>query len=179
MKHSFIASNGIGGIGESIFFSLLSRIGKPKSVTSEKEWQKKGVDFTLSGIFYDSKFDTKAASTHNIAIETVSRRAKGKETKLGWAHTSEAHCIAYIFLDGNEWSVFLMTQADVKKLIRTQKDRETKIVKNFGSQSEVILIPLSDLSGILNIRVPVVGAPSGEEIKKLKKFHNSMKNMSG
>lgn len=170
--HNFVNSNSIGGIGESIFYTLLSRLGTVESVTSKKEWQKKGVDFLLDGVKYDTKFDTKAFSTGNVALETISRKKDNEVIKYGWVHTTEADCIAYIFLENVTWSTYFFTPEEMKGLV-ANPDYQTKEIKNYGYESEVVLIPLQDLSYKLKLNFPVIGDTGSIDV--LHKVHNYLK----
>lgn len=173
ISHNFVNSNSIGGIGEAIFYLLLSKLGEVKSVTKDKFWQKKGVDFILEDVYYDTKFDTKAFSTGNVALETVSRRKDGETLKDGWAFTSEADCITYIFLEDLSWSMYFFTPKEIKEFV--DEDGYTKkSIKNYGYESEVVLVPLGDLSHKLKLQVPIVG--DFTEIHGIEKVHNYLKN---
>lgn len=171
ITHNFVNSNSIGGIGESLFYLLLSRLGKVKSVVSDKKWQKMGVDFILDDVYYDTKFDTKAFSTGNIALETVSRQKDGVVLKSGWAHTSQADCIVYIYLENTDWSMYFFTPDEVRKLV--DRNYPVKTIKNFGYESEVVLLPIEDIGNKLKLTFPVVGEFT--EIEPLKKVHNYLK----
>lgn len=170
--HNFVNSNSIGGIGESIFYTLLSKLGEVKVVTKDKKWQVQGVDFILEDVKYDTKFDTKAFSTGNIALETISRKKDNKIIKEGWVHTSKADCIAYIFLENDTWSIYFFTNTEIKELaaIPTYKIKE---IRNFGYESEVVLVPIEDLSYKLKMQFPVVGEAS---IDVLDKVHTYLKD---
>jgi hypothetical protein len=170
--HNFVASNSVGNIGESIFFLLLSKLGQVVSVVKDKKWQSKGVDFVLEEVYYDTKFDTKAFSTGNLALETVSRKKDGVVVKEGWVHTSEADCIAYMYLENTDWSIFFFTPEEIKRLATT-RGYETKVIKNYGYESEVILLPIEDLSHKLKMTFPVVGEVPDIEI--IKKVHKHLK----
>lgn len=170
--HNFVNSNSIGGIGEAIFYTLLSKLGEVKAVTKDKEWQKMGVDFILDGVFYDTKFDTKAFSTGNVALETVSRRKDGKILKDGWAYTSEADCISYIFLEDANWSIYFFTPVEIKTVVECE-DYEVKSIRNYGYESEVVLLPLADMGHKLKMTFPVVGDVS--DISILEKVHTYLR----
>lgn len=173
ITHNFVHSNSIGGIGESIFYAVLSYLGTVKSVVSEKKWQKEGVDFILDDVKYDTKFDTKAFSTGNIALETVSRRKDGKVLKEGWVHQTGADCIAYMFLEDMHWSTYFFTPNEIKELAEEYKDN-IKVIRNFGYESEVVLVPLTALEHKKKLRIPVVdGKP---DLDLLKTVHNYLKS---
>lgn len=171
--HNFVNSNSIGGIGEAIFYLILSNLGEVQTVTKEKVWQKKGVDFILDGVYYDTKFDTKAFSTGNVALETVSRRKDGEVIKAGWAFTSEADCIAYIFLENLSWSMYFFTPREIKEFVDGDSYLK-KAIKNYGYESEVVLVPLEDLSHKLKLQVPIVG--DFTEIHGIEKVHSYLKS---
>lgn len=173
ITHSFVTSNNIGGIGESIFYLLLDGVnpGNVKTVVKEKEWRDRGVDFILEDVYYDTKFDTKAFSTGNVALETISRR-KGKTVeKLGWVHTSQADCIAYIYLENTDWVIYFFTVPEIQKLVENE-EYEKKAIKNYGYESEVVLIPIKDLSHKLKMTFPVVGEA---DVSVLKKVHSYLR----
>lgn len=170
--HNFVSSNSIGGIGEVIFFSLLSELGKADSVVNDSKWQKLGVDFVLDDVYYDTKFDTKAFSTGNIAVETVSVRKNGEVKKKGWVHTSKADAISYIYLENENWTVLLLSLPYLKRIIK-EDSLKKKSIRNYGYESEVLLVPLERLKRVPKIRIPVVGG--GKDITRLKKFHKNLK----
>lgn len=172
ITHNFVNSNSIGGIGEAIFYTLLSKLGEVKAVTKDKEWQKMGVDFILDGVFYDTKFDTKAFSTGNVALETVSRRKDGKILKDGWAYTSEADCISYIFLEGSHWSIYFFTPVEIRTFVDSG-DYEVKSIRNYGYESEVVLLPISEMGKKLKMTFPVVGEV--QDMSILKKVHTYLR----
>lgn len=169
ITHNFVSSNSVGGIGEAIFFSLLSELGEVKSVVSDRKWQKKGIDFILDDVYYDVKFDTKAHSTGNLALETVSRRKDGEVLKSGWAHTSQADCISYMYLRNSEWSMYFFTPDEIKTIV-SNESYDTKVVKNYGYESEVVLVPIEDLSHKLNLVFPVVGVADTSILKKVHTY---------
>jgi hypothetical protein len=171
ITHNFVSSNSVGGIGEAIFYLMLSTLGEVQSVAKDRKWQKLGVDFILGDVYYDTKFDTKAFSTGNIALETVSRQKNGEVLKSGWAHTSQADCIVYIYLENTNWSMYFFTPEEVKSIVN--RDYETKTIQNYGYESEVVLLPLSELSHKLKITFPVVGG--FEDTELLKKVHTYLK----
>lgn len=172
ITHKFVNSNTIGGIGESIFFSLLSSLGDVESVVNDKKWQKLGVDFVLDGVRYDTKFDTKAMATGNIALETVSRKKDGQIIKKGWVYESKADCIVYIYLENSDWSAYFFTPAETRELVK-QHPNNIKLIKNFGYESEVILIPLDSLSHKKKLSFPVVGA--NPDLSILEFVHDYLK----
>lgn len=172
ITHNFVNSNSIGGIGESIFYSLLSSLGDVKSVVRDKKWQAEGVDFILDGVKYDTKFDTKASATGNIALETISRKKDGKVLKRGWVYETGADCIAYIYLDNSYWKTLFFTPHEILTLAERYKDN-IKVIKNFGYESEVVLVPLQDLSHKKQLEIPVVGA--SPDIDVLRLVHNYLK----
>ena len=169
ITHNFVSSNSIGGIGEAIFFLLLSELGKVKSVVSDKKWQKKGIDFILEDVYYDVKFDTKAHSTGNLALETVSKRKDGEVLKSGWAHTSQADCISYMYLKNMEWSMYFFTPEEVRSFV-SNEEYSTKVIKNYGYESEVVLVPIEDLSHKLNLVFPVVGLADTSILKRVHEY---------
>lgn len=169
--HNFITSNSVGGIGEAILFSVLSRLGPVDSVVKDREWQKIGVDFILENVWYDSKLDTKAFSTGNLALETVSKKKDGQVLKRGWVYTSKADCIAYIFLEGLAWSIYFFSTDEMLELIKSESYK-VKSIKNFGYESEVILVPIEDLSHKKKMSVPVVGEA---DLGVLKTVHGYFK----
>lgn len=170
--HSFVSSNNVGSIGESIFFSLLSRLGNVESVVTDKEYQAKGVDFVLDGVYYDTKLDTKANHTGNVALETVSVKKDGSVVKQGWVHTTQADCVTYIFLAGTHWNVLFFTPYEMQKMVATP-NYQTKQIKNYGYESEVVLVPLADLEHKSKLLVPIVG--DLEDISLLEKVHSYLK----
>lgn len=172
ITHNFVNSNSIGGIGEAIFYTLLSRLGKVESVVKDKKWQKKGVDFILDGVYYDTKFDTKAFSTGNVALETVSRRKDGEILKEGWVHTSEADCISYIYLENDRWVIYFFTPEEVKKFAE-EESYDIKSIRNYGYESEVVLLPLEDMGHKLKMTFPVVG--DVKDLSVLKKVHTYLR----
>lgn len=172
ITHNFVNSNSIGGIGEAIFYTLLSKLGKVESVVKDKKWQKMGVDFILDDVYYDTKFDTKAYSTGNVALETVSRRKDGEVIKEGWAHTSEADCISYIFLENDMWSIYFFTPEEIQRIVE-DSDYAIKSIKNYGYESEVVLLPLEDMGHKLKMTFPVVGDVG--DISILEKVHTYLK----
>lgn len=173
ITHSFVTSNNIGGIGESIFYLLLDGIspGDVKTVVKEKEWRDRGVDFILEDVYYDTKFDTKAFSTGNVALETISRQVGNKVEKLGWVHTSQADCIAYIYLENTSWVIYFFTVPEIQKLVQSE-GYEKKPIKNYGYESEVVLIPIKDLGHKLKMTFSVVG---GADLSAIRKVHAYLK----
>lgn len=173
MKHSFVASNSIGGIGEALFFTFASKYlkkSKIEDVSKKKEWQKKGIDFRIDSIGYDVKFDTKAASTGNLALETVSKAKDGEVHKEGWAYTSEADCIVYATLVGLDWAFYFFTRNEILHLIDKHTENR-KSVYNYGYNSEVVLVPKDTLSHKKIALVPLIGNPKKEHSNILKEVH--------
>lgn len=169
--HNFVTSNNIGGIGESIFYILLDGLspGDVQSVVKEKEWRGRGIDFILQDVYYDTKFDTKAFSTGNVALETVSRKEGTKVIKKGWVHTSQADCVAYIFLENSNWSIYFFTVPEMQKMVRI-KEYETKSIKNYGYESEVVLVPIKDLEHKAKMSFPVVGEVDLSVLRKVHEY---------
>lgn len=172
LKHNFKTSNDVGGIGESIFLSLMQNITEDIEVVSTKrEWQSKGIDFLIDGVTYDTKFDLKAASTGNMAIETISRKKDNIIHKEGWLTTTEADCIVYMFKNDLDWRLYFFTIGQLAKLEEAHRENK-KEVFNYGYQSEVVLIPLSALGKKKYASIPVTGEIPGEQIELLKTIHS-------
>ena len=145
--HSFVASNSIGGIGEALFYSLVSHVFPEKEiedVTKIKKWQKSGIDFIVDGVYYDVKFDIKANATGNLALETISKSKNGVVEKEGWVYTSKADCVVYVTLVGLDWAFYFFTKPETLNLAKKYKDNK-KSVYNYGYESEVILVPKNSL----------------------------------
>lgn len=173
--HNFLTSNSVGGIGEALFISLMGKIRKDvKNVSSTRSWQKRGIDFVVDGIFYDTKFDLKASSTGNMAIEVVSRQKDGVVHKKGWLHTTEADCIVYIFKEDLTWKMYFFTQEQLSELEREYKDN-IKEVANYGYKSKVVLVPLEALNNKQTLDIPIVGNPPRESLSFLRKVHKYLK----
>lgn len=166
--HNFANSNGIGAIGEAVFYSLLSELGDVTNVSTDRTYQKKGIDFLLDGVGYDTKLDTRAASTGNIAIETISRRQNGVVKAKGWALTSHADCVVYMYLKGLDWNIMLLTKETIADILT--KGYPVRSAKNYSYESEVVLAPIKDLG--VDMLVPVAGE---YDISTLKEFHESLK----
>lgn len=167
--HTFSASNGVGSIGEALFYALLSRLGKVTSVVKDKTYQSQGIDFLLDGIGYDTKFDTMAASTGNVALEVVANDVSGK---IGWALGTQAHCVAYIYRDGLDWVSLFFRPQEMKKLCAREYPHKT--ARNPRYSSEVVLVPLADLDYKKPVRLPILGEPSESSLVQLEKIHRHL-----
>lgn len=172
--HSFTTSNTVGGIGESLFLMFASKVlrkSKLENVTRKKTWQSKGIDFLIDTIKYDVKFDIKAASTGNLALETISKSKDGDVHKEGWIYTTEADCIAYLTLKDTEWVLYFFTPQELKNLVNKYTESR-KSVFNYGYNSEVVLVPLTDLTYKQTVSMPLVGEPSARDKNLFKKIHD-------
>lgn len=172
--HAFTTSNTVGGIGESIFLMFLSKVlkkSKIENVTRKRDWQSKGIDFLVDKVKYDVKFDVKAASTGNLALETVSKAKDGDVHKEGWIYTTKADCIAYLTLSDTDWVLYFFTPAELKHLIKKYTDKR-KSVYNYGYTSEVVLVPMEDLRHKQTVALPLVGEPSAHSKNLFKKIHD-------
>lgn len=173
--HSFLTSNSVGGIGEAIFLSLMDKLGKKvKNVSSTRSWQKRGIDFIVDEVTYDTKFDLKAASTGNMAVETISRQKDGVVHKEGWLKTTEADCIVYIFKNDLSWKMYFFTIDQLEELEAEYTDNK-KEVFNYGYKSEVVLIPLSALEGKPYLEMPIVGEVPTEQLELIGRVHTYLK----
>ena len=176
-KHDFITSNTIGGVGEAVFLSLISReFDNIRNVTKIKEYQSQGIDFFVDNVSYDVKFDVKAASTGNLAIETISRKKNGRVQKAGWLHTTQADCIVYLTRDNMEWLFYFFTLDELQRLAGDFSEYK-KEVYNYGYVSEVVLVPITHLSRKPRLSVPLVGEP--ENVELLSTVHNYLKAQQG
>lgn len=162
--HSFSNSNNIGKLGEAVLHQVLkkAKIGKIKDVTNDKTYQKKGIDFIIEkgNIGIDAKLDIQTNNTGNIAIEKISKRQNGEVIKEGWAYTSEAHLIAYIYMDTSsfEWVIIFFTPEEARDLI-VQYEGKPYAVKesfNYGYESVIVRVPVAEVSFPM-IRVPIIG----------------------
>ena len=172
--HNFTASNNIGSIGESLFAVMMTLAGyEIESVTTERDYQKRGIDFIVDTVYYDTKFDTKAQSTGNITLETISSKKEGRETKLGWSITTEADCVVYIYLFGTEWHMLFFTLPEMTQLLK--KPYERKVIRNYGYEGEVVLVPIKDLDYKKVVKVPVMGDVG--DLSTLHYIHNYLRKL--
>lgn len=173
-KHAFSTSNTVGGIGESIFLLFASKVllkSKIENVTRVKNYQTKGIDFLVDNTKYDVKFDLKAASTGNLAFETISKQKEDEIHKEGWVYTTKADCIVYLTLTDTDWVMYFFTPGELKNLIKEYTDVR-KSVYNYGYTSEVVLVPMEDLKHKQRVILPLVGEPSAHNKNLFKKIHD-------
>jgi len=176
--HTFTASKNVGNMGEALMKEILkkSKVGKYIYVAENPQYQKLGIDFLIrkNNIGIDSKFDTQTGTTGNIALETVSRMKDGEIIKHGWAYTSKAHLISYIYMDlhAREWVMFLFTTEKARELINEYKDKPNavKTANNYSYNSEIVRVPVVDIQNLFNARFPILSAAPTRETKKVKEF---------
>lgn len=172
LTHRFEPSNSVGGIGEAIFYTLLSSLGDVEVVVSERAYQKQGVDFVLDGIKYDTKLDTLTATTGNVALETISVMKGGKVYRVGWAEDTGADCVVYIYLEGQEWVLLFFRPEEMQRIV-SRGYRKAKVY-NKGYESEVVLVPVAELvESKTFMRIPVVGVP---DLSILRRVHDYLKH---
>jgi len=176
--HSFSNSNNVGKLGEAIFHQVLkkARVGKFKNVTNEKAYQSKGIDFLIEkgNIGIDVKLDIQTDKTGNIAIEKISKKQNDKIIKKGWAYTSEAHLIAYMYMDSKsfEWVILFFTPEEARTLIDDYEDRPNAVKEsfNYGYESVIVRVPIAELTHITCVRFPIIGNFGRENINIIKEL---------
>jgi hypothetical protein len=160
--HNFSNSNNVGKLGEAVFHQILQKSGLKniQDVTSKKTYQAKGIDFLVGDIGIDVKLDIQTDKTGYIAIEKVSKKQDGVVIKQGWAYTSEAHLIAYMFMDTKsfEWVIFFFTPEEARGLIDEYENvpYAIKSSQNYGYESVIVRIPVSEIKFKI-LRLPIVG----------------------
>jgi len=174
--HSFSNSNNVGKLGEAIFHQVLkkSRVGKFRDVTGDRSYQSKGIDFLIEkgNIGIDVKLDIQTDKTGNIAIEKISKKQNDNIIKKGWAYTSEAHLIAYMYMDSKnfDWVIFFFTTEGARTLIDDYEERPNAIKEsfNYGYESVIVRVPINELTHITCIRFPIIGNLGRENINIIK-----------
>ena len=174
----FSFSSGLRGIGQVVFYGLLSRVVDDVEFVGLNEmFSKQYVDFTAGNVLYFTNFDSRARMHKSIVFETLTEiNEKGMVEKYGWAKQTKSDAIIKIFRDNHEWVLFIFLAGEMTDLIRSNpKYIERKQNPYTKKEYEVCKIPVENLSHKTPIRVPIVGEPDVSAIRDVHEYISKYK----
>lgn len=143
--HTDLARGQVGERFMDLFFADEFFITEPPDAQSHGydrqfiPW-KGGEAFTV-----EYKWDTRAATTNNAFVETVSVDYAGKR---GWAYTSEAQKLMYA-IPAPLLLVYVIPMAALRaELPRFERDYREVSVQNDGYQTKGCIVPLAEFEAI-------------------------------
>jgi hypothetical protein len=174
----FNFSSGLRGIGQVIFYGLLSRaVADVEFVGLNEMFSRQYVDFTAGNVLYFTNFDSRAKVGKSMVFETLTEiNEKGMVEKYGWATQTKSDAIIKIFRDNHEWVLYVFLAGEMTDLIRSNpKYMERKINPYTKKTYEVCRVPVNDLGHKTPIRVPIVGEPDVSAIRDVHDYISKYK----